>query len=334
VADRLPYNEAIATSWKEQTLLNIVKMRYMDTPFFLDVPQITSGYQVVGSATVNGGIFPPVTNLASFAQQLGLTANLQGAYQDRPTISYQPQTGSQFLRNLTTPINPGSVLFLLQSGYPADVVFNLTVDSVNGVKNQSVSGGQFRPADPDFAWIIKTMRKAQITGHVGIRVERGDKDKKDSVAFFFQDKNIDPELAKELRDVRKALGLDPNQSDFRVIFGGTATSPKEIAILSRSVIRILQELSASVEVPADHLARGIAPGIGSDASQSPSGFYVHSGDKKPCDAFIAVCYEGRWFWIEKSDFESKRTIANLLVLLALSDTGTKENLPVITIQAN
>jgi hypothetical protein len=162
-ADRIPYNHAIASSWKEQTLLNIVKLRYMDTPFFVDVPQITSGYTLQGIATTNGGIFPPVSPLASFAQELGLTLNLQAAYQDRPTISYAPQTGSQFIRNLTQPINPGSVLFLLQSGYPADVVFNLTVESINGVDNRSVSGGQLRPADPEFAQVVQTLRKAQIS---------------------------------------------------------------------------------------------------------------------------------------------------------------------------
>lgn len=333
MADRIPYNEAIALSWKEQTLLNIVKLRYMDTPFFIDVPQITSGYTLQGLATANGGIFPPVSNLANFSQQLGAGLNLQGGYLDRPTISYTPQTGSQFIRNLTNPINPGSVMFLLQSGYPADVVFDLTVDTVNGLKNRSVSGGQLRPADPEFTRMVQVLRKAQISGHVGIRVER-EKDKSDAVTFFFQDRNIDPELARELADVRKSLGLDPARGEFRVVFGATASNPNEIAILSRSVIRILSELGTFVEVPVEHQVSGIAPPIGETGDDGQSPFRVLSGAKKPCDPFVAVCYEGRWFWIEKSDFQSKRTMSYLLVLLALADTGTKENLPVITIQAN
>lgn len=333
VADRVPYNEAVATSWKEQTLLNVVKLRYMDTPFFVDIPQITSGYQFVGTATTNGGVFPPTSNLASFAQQLGLTLNLQAAYQDRPTISYQPQTGSQFIRNLTTPINPGSVLFLLQSGYPADLVFDLTVDTINGLKNRSVSGGELRPADPDFNFVVRTLRKAQISGHVGIRVER-EKDKPDAVTFVFQDKDIDPGLAGELAEVRRILRLSPDRGDFRVVFGATSSNPNEIAILSRSVLRILTELSSYVEVPVDHQASGIAPPIGDAGADGPPRFRVLSGATKPCDPFAAVCYEGRWFWVEKSDYQSKRTMAYLVILLALADTGAKENLPVITIQAN
>ena len=329
--DRRPYNDAIATSWKEQTLLNIVKLRYVDTPFFIDVPQITSGYTLQSSATGTGSIVPPVNPMASFAQQLGASLTLQQAYQDRPTISYTPQTGSNFIRNLTSPINPGSVLFLLQSGYPADLVFDLTVDSINGLRNRSVSGGQLRPADPEFTQLVRTLRKAQIAGHVGIRVEQG---KKDSVAFFFQDRNIDPGLAMELAQVRRMLRIDPNQGEFPVRFGATASSPKEIAILSRSVIRILTELSTFVDVPGEHLASGIAPPIGDVGSDGPPLLRVLSHHKPPHDPFAAVCYEGHWFWIEKSDFFSKRTMAYMLVLLALADTGARESLPVITIQAN
>lgn len=332
-ADRIPYNQAIAESWKQQTLLNIVKLRYMDTPFFVDVPQITSGYTLQGGVSTTGGIFPPVNPVSSFAQQLGLTTNLQGGYQDRPTISYQPQTGSQFIRNLTTPINPGSVLYLLQSGYPADLVFNLTVDSINGVSNRSVTGGQIRAAEPEFAQIVQSMRKGQQSGHVAIRVERT-KDKPDSVAFFFQDQNIDPTLRAEMAEVRRILKLDPHQKSFPVVFGASATKSNEIAILSRSVIRILSELATFVDVPEDHLASGIAPYLGNPGTDSQPLLRVFSSVCKPANPFISVCYEDRWFWIDKSDTNSKRTIAYLLVLLALSDTGSKESLPVITIQAN
>jgi hypothetical protein len=129
------------------------------------------------------------------------------------------------------------------------------------------------------------------------------------------------------------LKIDPHQADFRVTFGATAANPNEIAILSRSVLRVLQELSTFVDVPADHLARGIAPTLSDVGTDTPL-FQVYSGCKKTCDPFVAVCYEGRWFWIEKNEGVSKRTLGTMLVLLALADTGAKENLPEITIQAN
>ena len=94
----------------------------------------------------------------------------------------------------------------------------------------------------------------------------GKKDKPDSIAFFFQDKNIDPALAKELTEVRRILRLNLDRSVFRVVFGATASNSDEIAIQSRSVFRVLSELSALVDVPGEHLASGLAVPIGEQGS--------------------------------------------------------------------
>ncbi|NDH61913.1 MAG: hypothetical protein EBY18_09730, partial [Alphaproteobacteria bacterium] len=42
--DRADYLKALSTSWKTQTLSNVVHIRYGDTPSFLDVASIVSAY--------------------------------------------------------------------------------------------------------------------------------------------------------------------------------------------------------------------------------------------------------------------------------------------------
>jgi hypothetical protein len=51
--DRIDYGTAIGDSWKQQTLLNIVKLRYGDMPIFLEIAQVIAGYQI--ESTVTGG---------------------------------------------------------------------------------------------------------------------------------------------------------------------------------------------------------------------------------------------------------------------------------------
>jgi hypothetical protein len=100
--DRQLYAASLSDSWKEQTLLNIVKMRYFDPPIFVDVGNIVASYSLVQGVTVGGNIKPN-------GQTPDATIGGFGTYSNTPTITNTPLTGSKFIRGLATPLPPEAV---------------------------------------------------------------------------------------------------------------------------------------------------------------------------------------------------------------------------------
>lgn len=334
VDDRLPYNEAVAESWKEQTLLNLVKLRYSDTIAFTEVSQIISGHAFNRSGGVEIGTVPGVMPGLSGSDRFRALFNLRASVSDRPTVTYTPQTGSRFLRKLGEPLPPELVLFFVEAGYPADIVLDLAVESINGVRNRSSSGPDFRPADPEFKWMLQVLRRSQLNRGVSMRVKL-DKEQKQTTVLLLRAPSVEveSELEEELLDVRKLLNLDLEKDEYKVVSGALQIEKDEIAIQTRSVFRVLSGLSKFVQVPEKHLCDGSARSFDLSGVEEPP-LTVHCGNEPPVNCYAAIPYRGCWYWIDDCDVNSKRTFIYLFILLAQSDREPSETLPLVTIPIN
>ena len=330
--DRFDYTSAIAESWKNQMLLNLVKIRYGDTPVFLDVGQVVAGYTVQSTFTAGGTIFS-TSGVVPGVPNSSVTLGAQGQFVDRPTITYSPLSGERFARAFMTPIPPAAILSLIQAGNPVDGVLRIAVNTINGVQNHFGGDLRAQPADPEFYELIERLRRIQLAGVIGMRVRRVDRD--EAVLMTFRGK-VDPAVEADILAVRRLLGVDPVASDLRVVYGSVAGNDKELAILSRSILEILIELSSFIAVPETHVAdRRVGP---TAAEMGPSGplrplVRVASGKDRPADTFVAVPYKDHWFWIDDRDIQSKRLFSFLFFIFTLVESGGKETPTVITIPA-
>jgi len=328
--DRSDYASSISDSWKRQTLLNIVKLRYLDPPIFVDVGQIVAGYSM--ETTVNAaGTFPETVNVGGNTATFGAAAR----YTDRPTITYTPLTGNRFVRSLMMPLPPESVFYTIQSGWPADGVLFATVASINGLKNQEIAAAGVSPPDPQFLRVLSLMRSLQLSGTVGMRVEADAKQQKTTLVTIRSTRDT-PEAAEQSRELRQLLGLDPNAESFRLVFGGVAGNDKEVSVLTRSILHLMQAMASEVDVPREHAAQGrTARGSQGESGgpTTPRLVRIYSSTGQPRDAFVSVRYRDHWFFIDDRDLSAKRTFAFMMLLFTLADSGEKEAMPLITIPA-
>jgi len=331
--DRFDYSSAIGESWKRQTLLNIVKLRYLDPPIFVDVSQIVSGYTLQTTASSAGGVNWPQYGPAAGSLSLGA----QGQYTDRPTITYTPLTGNKFIKGLMTPLSPDSVFFTIQSGWPADGVMFATVSEINGLKNQGTSATGVTPPDPGFMRVLQLMRKIQLSSAVAMRIKL-DEQKQQTTLLTFRSKNIAPETLADILELRKLLHLDPDAEEIKLVFGSNSVNDREVAMVTRSIMQQMAAMASQVEVPAEDVAQGrAAPGwettAGTNTVGNPRLVKICCAKEAPKDAFVAIPYRGNWYYIDDRDLKSKRTFSFMMLLFTLADTGEKEALPLVTIPA-
>lgn len=336
--DRFDYTTAIAESWKSQMLLNIVKLRYSDTPIFLDVPSVINQYAISGRVTFGAnwssneeGVDDFVATLDGNSQSIGA----EGIYAERPTITYSPLAGEKFTKSLLTPIPPASLLSLVQSGWPVKLLFEVCVKSINDMDNRSTAFGMDHEVDPGFQKLVEAIANVQAVGGMGARIIRKGNQ---SMATLLIRKELDPRMAADIKEIRSLLGIKPDATEVSVTYGVASLEDNEIAMLTRSTMDIILEMSSQVDVPAEHVAEGrtfATPALVSpDGTPYPCMSRIYVSKSKPTDAFAMIKYRGHWFWIDDRDRSSKSRITFLFVLFSLAETGTVPQAPLITVPIN
>jgi hypothetical protein len=320
--DQLDYGRSLGDNWKAQMLNNLVKLRYVDMPVFVDVGQIVAGYSL--ETMVNAGVGFNTSFLGDDTQSVGV----RGRYTDRPTITYTPKSGNDYLRSLLEPVEPRALLSLVLAGYSSELLFAWAVESINGVHNYSVTAHKTRNAEPEYIEFIELFQDLQDLGVISFEIESNPGTNQDMIVLFGKDGYDQATQAKRKRS-REILGLSPDRDRFRVVYAPFAHQDDILAIQTRSMIQMLVALSGFVDVPPDKASHA-APGY-----QVPPGdewpFRVYSGSDRPQDSFTAIHYQGYWYWIENDDLRSKRVFTLMLFLTTLTSSGPATNAPVLTI---
>jgi hypothetical protein len=308
--------------------LNIVKVRYLDPPVFVDVGNVIASYTLAQTATVGGTIVPNGGSNATLGGSVGLS--------NSPTITYTPLTGNAYIKGLYTRLSPELLFTAIQNGLPADSVLFSSFISINGLRNQSVSLSGITPADPDFHRVRALMRAIQVSGAVRLYVKENP-NKEPAQIIALRTKNIPPEILADIAELRRLLHLNPEASEFELTSAPLPSSDTEVAVQTRSIIELMKNMAAQVAVPTEDVSQHRAfPGFetGHDVPGVVPMIRIRSSKQKPSAAFITVHYRNSWFRIDDDDLASKAVFAQLMELFTMIDTGSRANQPVVTIPAH
>ncbi|MCP4007995.1 MAG: hypothetical protein GY726_00620 [Proteobacteria bacterium] len=345
-ADRFDYAKAVGDSWRTQTLLNIVKMRYYEWPLFMDVSQVITQYTQEHVGSVGADLRRPFGGTGGNSTFDIAKASYIGKYNERPTVIYTPVNGQRYAQTMLTPINPAIILGMVDAGWPADQVLRLVVSSINGFNNSHVSFGFQYRASQQFADFIRTLRKLQRHNALGVKIHISKRTVASaappapaassleasaaapapatarvptSVELIINRPLLDDGLIQELDQLMVAMGLEPGFDNYRIVYDDDKSSGDVIAFESRSIAQVMGELATYVEVPQSDIERGVVTELVPIPETNFSGLNhlmkIRSGPEEPTQAFAKVRYRNLWFWVDRKDHPSKRTFSFIAMLM-------------------
>lgn len=328
-AGRNDYNVAVSQTASEQTLLNLVRLRYSDNPLWLNVGSVTTQFNIGSGASAGAD----GTDGGNYGWNLGGAVT----YSETPTITYTPVRGEAFVRNILRPMDFDTFLLLANSGWDIDALLRLTASRINGLPNAPTAEGSTPKLAPQYQGFVQAVGLLKVLQD------------KDALRFRYQDPGEDTKPTMYIREdaldwpeveqLRELLGITEHKRLYDLHIIADKQNPASIGIDFRSLAEMLQFLSTSVQVPPADVEAGRvvvtreSSGRSFDWAGVTDGlFAVQSQEEAPANAAVAVNYRGSWFYISDSDMDTKNTFRLLsMVGSILSGKVEQDPPPVLTI---
>ena len=104
-----------------------MRFRYADSPVFIDLPNITSQFEVAGHGNYLGGYGNQTPRRASLGfGDLSL--------RDTPTLSYHPREGREIAKALLTPLS-ADLFIVVNAGANLEQLLFFAINDINDVPN-------------------------------------------------------------------------------------------------------------------------------------------------------------------------------------------------------
>lgn len=329
------FNTVIAETNDQQLLLNLVKRRYGDNTALLEVNSVSTTLEWKRGGNLGLTLFDGGED----ANSLGIGAN--GAYTERPTITYLPVKGPDLIKKNLSALDPEVLILLSRSGWRLERIMRLTLNSINDLDNAAAASGPtpaFAPDTSDFEKLLSVIEKV---GHgqfvLGYTIINDQK-------VLALDARMEMLERPEMQDFTEILKIDKHSFYVVNVEGNTDyRSNKEIDIKVRSLSGIEFYLSHGVQVPEEHIMQNkvqitkTADGEVFDwDSIFGDLFQVQSSRQEPSEDIAAVkCFwRGYWFYIDDTDIESKNTFMLLNQITALQSGNMEKSGPLLTLPVN
>ena len=320
-AGRTDYNAAIKDTDVDQLLLNIVRLRFSDKPYFLEIASISATTEVGGSFGAT--------------QEKGLGAGI--SMFERPNIVYVPVTGEQFVQQLLEPIDLHTLIRLRGAGWEIDDIFRVFANYINDVPNAPTGAGSTPEGVPEFSEFLEVIEAIDELEDAGMLFLAVSSDNANELVMGVTTagRNTD-----HFRDLVRLLDLDENTQRYRIRLGVLKTTRGEIVVETRPILSAMFYLGQSIELPRDVLDAGIVhSGDADDAVGEPFDWNevlqqlirIKSSAQEPTNAYSAVQYGDYWYYIANDDVNSKETLTMLGVVLSLKAGGSPTDRPLLTL---